>query len=171
MVIHGRQRVSTSAGNNCHETKVYERFVKTDEGHGAAIRYHLCTTGGPDRHGRDGLHQSHPTHEARPDMSQTTDRLPGFVSATLFTAATRPLPGGATVFHLDGDRFGSMQALVDLSINEDVLEARASEQVPAGSMISLGFEAPGTPARRGEVVHCDLHGDRWHVGIRLGEAA
>lgn len=104
-------------------------------------------------------------------MSQTTDRLPGFASATLFTAATRPLPGGATVFHLDGDRFGSMQALVDLAINEDVLEARADEQVPAGSMISLGFEAPGTPARRGEVVHCDRHGDRWHVGIRLGEAA
>lgn len=104
-------------------------------------------------------------------MSHTTDRLPGFASATLFTAATRPLPGGATVFHLDGDRFGSMQALVDLSISEDVLEARADEQVPQGSVISLGFESPGTPARRGEVVHCDRHGDRWHVGIRLGEAA
>ena len=53
------------------------------------------------------------------------DHLPGFSSATLFTAATRRIEGGATAFHLDGDRFGVMHDLVELSISEGALEAPA----------------------------------------------
>lgn len=98
------------------------------------------------------------------------DRLPGFASGSLFTAGTRPLPGCATVFHLDGDRFGVMHDLVELAISEQALEARSLDQVPTGSRVSLGFEAPGTPAREGHVVACDPCGDGFRVGIRLAAA-
>ena len=97
--------------------------------------------------------------------------LPGFTSATLFTAATRPVSGTATAFHLDGDRFGVMHHLLELSISEEVLEAKAEEAVPTGATVSLGFETPGLTARRGEVVNCDPCGEGWKIGIRLAEAA
>ena len=96
--------------------------------------------------------------------------LPGFTSATLFTAATRPITGTATAFHLDGDRFGTMHHLLELSISEEVLEAKAAEAVPTGSNISLGFETPGLTARRGEVVNCDPCDEGWRVGIRMTAA-
>lgn len=99
------------------------------------------------------------------------DRLPGFSSSTLFTAATRRIDGGATAFHLDGERFGVMHELVELSISEGALEARSIEAVPTGAEVSLGFETRGMPARRGRVVHCDPCGKTWKVGIRLAEAA
>ncbi len=98
-------------------------------------------------------------------------KLPGFSSSTLFTAATRPVAGAATAFHLDGDRFGTMHRLLELSISEEVLEARSSEAVPTGTTVSLGFETTGLTARRGEVVHCDPCGEAWRVGIRLVDAA
>jgi hypothetical protein len=104
-------------------------------------------------------------------MEHRDAELPGFASGSLFTAATRPLPGSATAFHLDGDRFGTMHDLVELAISEQVLEARTHQAVPTGSRVSLGFEAHGTPARQGEVVTCDPCGDGFRVGIRLATAA
>ncbi len=104
-------------------------------------------------------------------MDHRAAELPGFASGSLFTAATRPLPGSATAFHLDGDRFGVMHDLIELAISEEALEARALQAVPTGSRVSLGFEAPGTPARQGEVVACDPCGDGFRVGIRLATAA
>ena len=98
------------------------------------------------------------------------DRLPGFASGSLYTAATRPLAGTATAFHLDGDRFGVMHDLVELAISDHALEARSLDLVPTGARVSLGFEAPGTPARQGQVVACDPCGDGFRVGIRLAAA-
>ena len=98
------------------------------------------------------------------------NRLPGFASGSLFTAGTRPLPGTATVFHLDGDRFGEMQDLIELSISDRALEARTTAQVAKGARVSLGFEQPGTPARQGEVVACDPCGDGFRIGITLAAA-
>lgn len=98
------------------------------------------------------------------------NRLPGFASGSLFTSGARPLPGSATVFHLDGDRFGEMHDLVELAISDRVLEARSVAQVPTGARVSLGFEAPGTPARQGEVVACDPCGDGFRIGITLAAA-
>lgn len=103
-------------------------------------------------------------------MTHVDDRLPGFASGSLFTAATRPLPGSATVFHLDGERFGVMHDLVELAISDQALEARVGEAVPTGSRVSLGFEAPGNPARQGQVVTCDPCGDGFRIGIRLAAA-
>jgi len=104
-------------------------------------------------------------------MDHRDVELPGFASGSLFTAATRPIPGSATAFHLDGDRFGTMHDLVELAISEQALEARSHQAVPPGSRVSLGFEAPGNPARQGEVVACDPCGDGFRVGIRLANAA
>ena len=98
------------------------------------------------------------------------NRLPGFASGSLFTAGTRPMSGSATAFHLDGDRFGEMHDLVELSISDRALEARTAAQVPTGARVSLGFEQPGTPARQGEVVTCDPCGDGFRIGITLAAA-
>ena len=104
-------------------------------------------------------------------MEHRAAELPGFASGSLFTAATRPLAGSATAFHLDGDRFGTMHDLVELAISEEALEARSLQAVPTGARVSLGFEAPGHPARQGEVVACDPCGEGFRVGIRLANAA
>ncbi len=95
----------------------------------------------------------------------------GYASATLFTDSTPRIDGGATAFHLDGDRFGVMHELVELSILDGALEARTGEVVPTGAQVSLGFQTPGMTARRGEVVRCDPYGEGWKVGIRLADAA
>ncbi|MAC20619.1 MAG: hypothetical protein CMJ23_13290 [Phycisphaerae bacterium] len=102
-------------------------------------------------------------------MSRSNDS--GYVSATLCTSSTPRIDGGATAFHLDGDRFGVMHELVELSILDGALEARTGEAVPTGVQVSLGFETPGMTARRGEVVRCAPYGEGWKIGIRLAEAA
>ena len=101
----------------------------------------------------------------------TKDALPGFRSATLFTAATRRIGGNATVFHLDGDRFGVMHDPRGDRGLGGALEARSREVVPMGATVSVGFEATEMTARRGEVVHCDPCEGGWKVGIRLADAA
>ncbi|MDE0888826.1 MAG: hypothetical protein OSA40_05135 [Phycisphaerales bacterium] len=95
----------------------------------------------------------------------------GFTSASLAISGGSPLSGTATIFHLDGERFGEMHDLVELAISDDALEGRANAPVPAGASVSLGFEALGTIARRGEVVQCDACGEGWRIGIRLASAA
>jgi hypothetical protein len=95
----------------------------------------------------------------------------GFTSASLTVSGSSPLSGTATIFHLDGERFGEMHDLVELAISDDALEGRATAPVPAGASVSLGFEALGTIARRGEVVQCDACGEGWRIGIRLASAA
>ncbi|RPG14493.1 MAG: hypothetical protein CBB69_011685 [Phycisphaera sp. TMED9] len=64
-----------------------------------------------------------------------------------------------------------MHDLVELAISEEALEGRAALPMPAGASVSLGFEAAGTVARRGEVVQCDACGEGWRIGIRLASAA
>ncbi|MDG2021311.1 MAG: hypothetical protein P8J59_05125 [Phycisphaerales bacterium] len=95
----------------------------------------------------------------------------GFTSASLSISGGAPLSGTATIFHLDDERFGEMHDLVELAISEEALEGRAASPMPAGASVSLGFEAPGTVARRGEVIQCDACGEGWRIGIRLASAA
>ena len=95
----------------------------------------------------------------------------GFISSTLSISGGTPLDGSATLFQLDGERFGEMHSLVELAISDQALEGRTTTPLSAGAAVSLGFEAQGTPARHGEVVKCDPCGEGWRIGIRLAAAA
>lgn len=92
----------------------------------------------------------------------------GFSGALLAgTSASEPLSGAVTVFHLEGDRFGSMHEVVELSLSEVGVEGFSAEPVAPGAVVSLGFEAPGHPARRGEIIGCVRCDGGWKVGIEF----
>ena len=76
----------------------------------------------------------------------------GFISSTLSISGGTPIDGSATLFHLDGERFGEMHSLVELAISDQALEGRAATPLSAGAAVSLGFEAPGTPARSSSAI-------------------
>ena len=81
------------------------------------------------------------------------------------------IPGSATVFHLEGDDFGVMHEVVELALCGDGVEGTATKPVVPGSVVSLGFEAPGHPARRGEIVGCVRCEDGWKIGIAFDAQA
>lgn len=112
-----------------------------------------------------------PNRDTDMDTHDETFQGAGFTSASLSIFGGAPLSGTATIFHLDGDRFGEMHDLVELAISDEALQGRTASPVPAGASVSLGFQAPGTPARLGEVVQCEACGDGWRIGIRLASAA
>lgn len=77
------------------------------------------------------------------------------------------LPGCATAFCLGADIFGSMWNLTALRYGEAGLVADCVEPIEPGSKVSLGFEAPGYVAKRGEVVACRELGSTFRVAIRF----
>jgi hypothetical protein len=106
-------------------------------------------------------------------MHDSTVQL-GFSGVLLAgTHASEPIFGAVTVFHLEGERFGSMQEVVELSLSEVGVEGLSADPVEPGAVVSLGFEAPGHPARRGEIIGCVRCEGGWKVGIEfdLCEAA
>lgn len=95
-----------------------------------------------------------------------------FVSAWLAgNRQSHPIPGSATVFHLEGDDFGVMHEVVELALCGDGVEGTSPEPVVPGSVVSLGFEAPGHPARRGEIVDCVRCDEGWKIGIAFDAQA
>ena len=75
------------------------------------------------------------------------------------------IPGSATVFHLEGDQFGLMHEVVELSLCGEGVEAISNDPMAPGAIVSLGFEAPGQHARRGEIVGCVRCESGWKIGI------
>lgn len=82
-------------------------------------------------------------------------------------AAPEPIFGSATVFQLEGDCFGTMLEVVQLSLSEQGVEGTIDGPVEPGTVVSLGFEAPGHPARRGAVIGCIRCEHGWKVGIEF----
>jgi|AJXC01.1.fsa_nt_gi hypothetical protein len=81
------------------------------------------------------------------------------------------IPGAATVFHLEGDEFGIMHEVVELTLCGHGIEGTSSAPVIPGAQVSLGFEAPGHPARRGEIIGCVRCEEGWKIGIAFDERA
>jgi hypothetical protein len=78
-----------------------------------------------------------------------------------------PLRGCATLFCLGADRFGQIANLTELRFGGGGVVADAVEAIPAGAAVSLGFEAPGYHARRGEVVACRPSPEGYRIAIRF----
>lgn len=77
------------------------------------------------------------------------------------------LSGCATAFCLGADIFGTMWHLTSLRYGEAGLVADCVEPIEPGSRISLGFEAPGYVAKRGEVVACREEGSSFRIAVRF----
>ena len=79
--------------------------------------------------------------------------------------------GVATAFCIAGEHFGEMYEMHMLDISEQGMGATCEDAIPPGSMISIGFEAPGYLAKRGEVLHCKPTGHGYRVAIRFDALA
>jgi len=77
------------------------------------------------------------------------------------------IPGCATLFCLGADAFGRMAHLVDLTYGHEGLLASTTEDLEPGTRISLGFEATGYAARRGEVIASRRDAGSFRVAIRF----
>lgn len=77
------------------------------------------------------------------------------------------IPGCATTFRLDANDFGAMSHLTELRLADDGLLASTVDWIDPGARISLGFEASGQTARRGEVIACRQDGDVHRIAIRF----
>jgi len=76
-----------------------------------------------------------------------------------------PLDGVATAFHLGGDEFGQMHTLRMADYSHAGLGAECDEPIHPGSLVSIGFQAPGYVAKRGHVVRCEPNGDGYRVAV------
>mgnify|MGYP001221748251 CR=1 FL=1 len=78
-----------------------------------------------------------------------------------------PVLGAATVFHLEGEEFGLMYEVMEISICNSGLEGFSKEPVVPGAVVSMGFESSSHYARRGEVVGCVRCDAGWKIGIEF----
>jgi hypothetical protein len=78
-----------------------------------------------------------------------------------------PADGAATAFELGGDDFGSMHALRMLDFSDHGMGAFSDTVLTPGTTISIGFQAPGCIARRGDVVRCEPCGEGYRIAVRF----
>ena len=78
-----------------------------------------------------------------------------------------PVEGVVTAVRLAGERFGEMQPLKMIDYSWDGLGATSSAPLEPGTMVSLGFQAPGYMTKRGVVVRCLPCGDGYRLAVRF----
>jgi hypothetical protein len=78
-----------------------------------------------------------------------------------------PLEGAATAFRLSGEHFGTMHELHVLDYSPDGLGAICDATIPPGTVVSVGFQAPGHYAKRGTVLRCAPCGQGYRVAIQF----
>lgn len=120
----------------------------------------------------DAASSQHETrHEAAAETIEVVAKIGPDGVASLERAAVGgslwDLPGCATAFCLGADIFGTMWHLTSLRYGEAGLVADCVEPIEPGSKISLGFEAPGYVAKRGEVVACREQGSSFRIAVRF----
>lgn len=76
-----------------------------------------------------------------------------------------PIDGAATVFELAGNGFGRTHALRMCDYSMAGMGAFSETVIPLGTSISVGFQAPGYPARRGFISRCLPCGDGYRIAI------
>ena len=78
-----------------------------------------------------------------------------------------PDAGHVTAFRIAGDRFGENYEMRIVDSSHEGLGAMSVQAIEPGAVISLGFAAPGRPARRGVVTRCQPCGAGYRIGIRF----
>lgn len=78
-----------------------------------------------------------------------------------------PLNGAATAFCVSGEKFGQMHDMCVLDYSFDGMGALSSTPIDPGTVISIGFQAPGYTAKRGNVLRCVPCGNGYRVAIQF----
>src|SRR4051812_43856324 len=103
--------------------------------------------------------QTHPAHSENEDSGPLRFERRG--------VDRWPVQGTATAFRLTGERFGAMHELRMLDYSYDGLGALSNSVMEPGTLVSIGFQAPGYIAKRGVVLRCSPSGDGYHVAIQF----
>ena len=75
--------------------------------------------------------------------------------------------GVATAFCLGGEQFGAMHELSVLDYSLDGLAATCNTVIQPGQSISIGFQSPGYPAKRGTVLRCMPCGQGYRIAVQF----
>ncbi len=75
------------------------------------------------------------------------------------------MEGVATAFELGGDGFGRMHTLKLQDYSDGGLGSICDTAISPGTVISIGFQAPGYIAKRGSVSRCTPCGDGYNVAV------
>ena len=104
-------------------------------------------------------------------MSNASDlRDSGEAASLAFERRRSPrntICGVATVMRVAGDDFGQMHELTMLDFSVEGMGGTSDTAIEPGAIVSVGFEAPGYPARRGEVSRCTPCGNGYRVAVRF----
>ena len=75
------------------------------------------------------------------------------------------IDGVATAFELAGEHFGRTHALRMLDYSDAGIGAISDTVMSPGTAVSIGFQSPGYPARRGTIARCLPCGDGYRMAI------
>jgi hypothetical protein len=75
--------------------------------------------------------------------------------------------GVAVAFISGGERFGQRFPMRLLDASEEGLGARCDRAIDPGTLVTVGFAAPGWPLRSGVVLRCVPCGDGYRLAIRF----
>ena len=76
-----------------------------------------------------------------------------------------PMQGKASAICVAGETFGEIFDLRMLDFSPGGMGAMSDRPLPPGMIITVGFQEPGQPARRGTVTRCQPWGDGYRIGI------
>ncbi len=76
-----------------------------------------------------------------------------------------PMTARATAFELGGDGFGRTHALATVDCSAAGVGAFCDTVIAPGTCVSVGFDTPGSPARRGVVARCQPCGAGYRVAV------
>lgn len=74
--------------------------------------------------------------------------------------------GKATAFVIGGNQFGVMHEWNVIDCAHEGIGALSDRPIQPGTVVSIGFDRPGRPARRGVVTRCLPAGAGYRVGVR-----
>jgi hypothetical protein len=101
---------------------------------------------------------------------ETSEPLPGVIARLPLERRQSdrwPIDGVATAFRLGGERFGDMHELRLIDYSHSGLGAVSDTVIEPGTPVSIGFQAPGYTAKRGEVVACHPCGHGYRISIEF----
>ena len=78
-----------------------------------------------------------------------------------------PVQGVATAICLHGEKFGQMHELSMLDFSFEGLGAISNTVLEPAMNVSIGFQSPGYPAKRGIVLRCTPCGNGYRVAIQF----
>lgn len=78
-----------------------------------------------------------------------------------------PAGGLAKAYRIAGERFGEAYTLRMIDSSRDGIGAMCSWPLEPGSVVSVGYPAPGYPVQTGVVLRCLPCGDGYRLAIRF----